>query len=492
MLKFFTANILPGTVLTIAVFFCYTSGTGLERIELKYNDAISRAAFSGGRNDDVAILKDGSGSGCAVYRENLTKVMNLLSSSGSVPVSVAVLYRGCESKKKADEELIADIAEEYERYKKEDIIKETEENGKPHFLEAISGINPDAISENRLYAAMKRLPGTIIPFSFTTGRALARPEEMPAEIKKSSALPYGRYKKSSLYYNEGIAFSAPAAELTGSATWAGFDNIIPDGDGKTRFLYPFIIYNGRIYPSVPLLMAAAHMKAALNDILYLPGQELKIKDMSARLNGFSALKLSYPPDAASEYTFTQLFSGKIPPGTFKNKMLILSGGNSPALDTVYGKMTEAEYIASAAASVLRKEKIHRPENISEKETAVILAAGLLLVLLFPHLNFKAAFAAAAVTVAALLGAEIYAFIKYSVWIKMTYPAVLVSAGFILISAQNFFNKYEKRKSSKVKKTDIRDIKQDPAAGKDALSKDGKFSIIIQTNSCLNNDTEKKS
>ncbi len=128
--------------------------------------------------------------------------------------------------------------------------------------------------------------------------------------------------------------TGPIASLADAAAGVGFVDITADQDGVYRRVSPLLAgSDGNIYPHFATEIARlANGMDATEMVAQTPGRRITVDNRALYLNGDGDMLINYcgPTGTIRRYGFWEVVNGKIPAGTFKDK-LVLVGATAPGL-----------------------------------------------------------------------------------------------------------------------------------------------------------------
>ncbi|MGA2091194.1 MAG: serine/threonine-protein kinase, partial [Endomicrobiales bacterium] len=86
----------------------------------------------------------------------------------------------------------------------------------------------------------------------------------------------------------------------------------------------------------------------------------------------------------------------------------------------------------------------RPEWAANVELGILIVVGLFVIVLLPHLKAFAGFFCSCILFVGIAAGGVYAFTKYGFWIKVVYPLLLLTAGYIITMSKRFFVTEQKK------------------------------------------------
>ncbi|MFC1488679.1 CHASE2 domain-containing serine/threonine-protein kinase [Thermodesulfobacteriota bacterium] len=236
----------------------------------------------------------------------------------------------------------------------------------------------------------------------------------------------------------------PIPQLFKTSKGIGHINFVPDIDGtlrRERLLYE---YRGLYIPSYTLKLAALYMnmplkkiRADLGSAIYLGSLEIPTTFWSEMLVSFKGARGSF-----KKFSYFDVITDKVPVNIFKNKLVLVSpsaaGIINPLNTPTDTYMPLGEFSANTIWSILNKKFVQEPSWGDMAELLMILFLGLVITLALPRL--KAMFSG--ITFAALLilltGGSAYFFVSKGLWVRVTYPLLQLTLGYIGVTSIKYF------------------------------------------------------
>jgi len=114
-------------------------------------------------------------------------------------------------------------------------------------------------------------------------------------------------------------------EIISQSGDVGFLNLPHDGDGFVRRFAPIRSYQGELYASFTLKIAARYLGVPLEDLKYLPYDVLHLGDRSIPLNRYDSAYINFagPSGTFRRISFHQVLDGEPLPGFFEGKIVLV-------------------------------------------------------------------------------------------------------------------------------------------------------------------------
>jgi adenylate cyclase len=236
--------------------------------------------------------------------------------------------------------------------------------------------------------------------------------------------------------------SAPVAEIVGASAGSGALNIIPDADGKVRFLPMVLRLNGKAVPTLDaeMLRLTAETDVSLASAANgIPGLNASAALATANAGKYAAplladgtLAIHFTRDAAARHIpASALDSGKLAPDALSHAIVYVSAPGEMVM-TPLGPRSVADVHAEALENILTGTALKAP-NGRYPGLIFLLVMGLGLVVLFARAGARWAGSLALVTIVGLMGFSWFLFGREQVLLDTASPAMglafVFTAGF---------------------------------------------------------------
>ena len=446
MRKFIFSDILWGTALTLAALFFYFTGTGLESAELKFYDFRARLSAGVPARSDIAVIEINDDSISKVgrwpwSRSKIADMLVLLSSETSKPSVIGLNILFSEPEKNSDVQVADLLKAKYTALVAEKKIKETGKDSE--FLRAIDQAKKAMDNDARLAGAVAAAGNVVLPLLFDTGIPSSKPKPEPDWMKRLA--PSISHKAGPAEISEeGSAITAPIDILASTAAGAGHVNVFSDMDGAVRKEFPFIPYGQNFYPSYAAEIVRVSLGLTPEQVTLAPGDSAVFGKSVMKLDASSSALIAYNRTKAFKYySFYDVMNGKVVPEAFKDK-IVLIGLTAQGVGSLYvtptdSAMSAVDLTANVVDNILSGRFISRPSWALPVELALIFIAGIFTAFVLPRLKAGMGAVLAGGMFAALLAAGMFLFTSKGLWLKIMYPAVVLTAGYIFVITKRFFS-----------------------------------------------------
>ncbi|MBF0456802.1 MAG: CHASE2 domain-containing protein [Nitrospirae bacterium] len=227
------------------------------------------------------------------------------------------------------------------------------------------------------------------------------------------------------------SFVAPLKhEFAEKAAALGHLNIEPDSDGVSRGEPLFIQYKDRLFPSFAFQLALGYLGYGINEIT-INGGIAAVRTLAIPIDEKAKMLISFSGKTAGApyYPLNDVMGDKVPAAVFKDKIVLIG------LPAAAGGATEIT--AAAIENIVNANHIRRPWWAAYVELLVMALFGGIIAFVVPRMR---AVPGAAVTAGILIvWGVICIFLFYSqgIWIKVSYPIVLLFLGHIAVMSGRY-------------------------------------------------------
>lgn len=296
-------------------------------------------------------------------------------------------------------------------------------------------------TQQPLARAVRESGKTLLPVFFNIGREPdTSTTAVPDFISRMNIRQINRSNPNATALTaSGLRFSFP--QLSDAAAGLGYLSMHPDIDGIVRTEPLAVTYSNQLFPSMSLLLAAKSLNIPMGDLRINLGTDIELGAMNILTD--SSLRI-YPRfygngsgKSFARYSFYDVQSGRIPPGTFDNK-IVLIGMATAALSSTYAtavnaQMTDVEFNAHVLQSILKGESFIRPAWAGTAELILLLLIGLYLSFLLPRLNTTIAVTATGALLILLLASSPLLLSGMALWLQTTAAACMLLLGHLICS-----------------------------------------------------------
>lgn len=243
------------------------------------------------------------------------------------------------------------------------------------------------------------------------------------------------------------SFRPPAEILGKAALAAGHHQPLVDADGHVRFERLVIGYQGKYFPSLSLVLAAAGLNLKLTDIDVKPGVGVQLgniwldTDKGLRLLPYY-YKRRHGKSAYNVVSFNDVYAQKIAPDALRDQIVIIGLTHSdfaePVLIPTGDAVPPLFVLGNTVASILNGDYYQVPDWAPWAEILAILLVASYLVSLLPRIRLGTGLALSAIVVITLLSGYIIAMTALGIWLKLVTPIVQLVLGHAILGAKRMY------------------------------------------------------
>jgi adenylate cyclase len=271
-----------------------------------------------------------------------------------------------------------------------------------------------------------------------------------------SQYPFIIYEDQNMAISPFITAYAPETNLdilAETADLSGYFNLIPDQDGAIRRM-PLIIKCGKdLFPPLSVLCAWQYLnrpqlmvKVAIYGVEGIQmGKDLIPTDE----NGQLLVNYLGPPGAFPYFSISEILHGKVPKGTFKDKIVLVGSTATGIFDswnTPFGPVFPGvELHATVIDNIINKNFLKKPKWAKIFDLLAIIVLGTLTGIVLPRLNaLMGLFFATVLFVFYILIAH-QLFVSIGAWLHIVYPLLVVAITYTALTVHNYFTEERERK-----------------------------------------------
>ena len=234
---------------------------------------------------------------------------------------------------------------------------------------------------------------------------------------------------------------------------SGYFNMIPDRDGTVRWM-PLIISCGKcLFPPLPLLCVWHYLdrpQLMVKVAIYgVEGIQMGRRFIPTDEMGEILINYLGPPGTFPHYSICDILHGKLPKGTFKDKIVVVGSTalgiydvrNTP-FSPVYPGM---EVHATVIDNILKQNFLNRPQWARVYDLLAIMALGLLMGIALPHLSaLRGLLFATGLFILHIMIAR-WLFVHSSVWLNIVYPLLVLIIAYTSLTLYHYITEERERK-----------------------------------------------
>ena len=413
----------------------------LQSLELKFYD-IREKIGEEKRQNPVAIVSIDDTSIASMGRwpwprSYMVEMIDYLKSDGATVIGLDVLY--------TEPDRNSGLAEMRALREKAESLPTIRTNGQLAELHAAIHQSEQLLDNDaRLAASIQQAGNVVLPLYLTVSTQIARQEATVPDFLKGSSTAAGGAPGAL----QAVDLTAPVAEFTAASSGLGHINIFADIDGSLRSEALAIRYQDRLVPSFALQLVLKYLKQPTSALAV--GKEISVGPVSIPVTPKLQMFMRFNGRAETfpYHSFVDVMNGKYPPGTFKNKIVLIghtaTGIATPQVTPAQNAFPSVEVIATVVENILNRKFILRPSWAMPVEITVLLVIGALLSFVVPRFRAGTSAAISAALLLAWAGAAGFTFVSHGVWLSAVPQMLLICVGYTAIATKRFMFT-EKRK-----------------------------------------------
>ena len=296
--------------------------------------------------------------------------------------------------------------------------------------EAENRLDNDTKLENEVAFAQN----VVLPMSFQEGTPAGKVDkQIPEAVDKNFIVD----AKSDGNVTPTMDFTPPLDRFAKVSKAIGQANLTPSSDGVQRAVPLVMDFNGRLFPSFALQCLRAYYSLESNDYRFVPAKELVLGRAHIPMDAQGRLLVDYAKlQNLNAYKFSDVRAGKIPAEAFAGKIVIIgmmaTGGGDLYTSPVGTQFPGMAIHANVIQNVINGQYLIRPEWAGKLELGLLVLFALFVSLAIPHMKAGHSAIIAVVLLAVAIGGGIWMFTAHGYWVKMSYPALMLVAGYTVV------------------------------------------------------------
>ncbi len=239
---------------------------------------------------------------------------------------------------------------------------------------------------------------------------------------------------------------------------SGFYNKTPDEDGSIRWT-PLMIRSGDgIYASLAVQSAWYFLNRPL---LVVKGaahgvEGVQMGDAFIPTDEYGRMLINHlgPSSVIPQYSITDILKGRIKPGTFQDKIILVGGAAMGIADYIITpfstSMPGLALHATVIDNILTRNFLNKPSWTRIFDLFAIIALGLVIGFVLPRINAFKGFLFALMLFSAYIFWARWLFVESGILLNMVYPLLGLVLTYIVLTVFSYFT--EERERRRIKKT----------------------------------------
>jgi len=319
------------------------------------------------------------------------------------------------------------------------------------YLKALQNTMERLDNDKKLAEAIRESGKVVLPVFFRESMAAGGETKKADAYLTSYAIQNIRSPADTQYY-QADEIILPIPLFIEASIGIGHINFGNDMDGIARRERLVYEYRGLFFPSYTLKLASVYLNIPREKLSAELGSTVTLGTLIIPTTSTSELLVNFkgPGGSFKRFSFFDIINDKIPPNVFKNKLVLVSASASGLMNPIStptdSAMSVGEFSAHTIWAMLNKKFIQQPHWSPAAELITILILGLLITFLFPKLKAMTAGVAFIVILILLTGGSIFFFVSNGHWIRIIYPVLELTLGYIgIISLKYLVTETKKEK-----------------------------------------------
>lgn len=222
----------------------------------------------------------------------------------------------------------------------------------------------------------------------------------------------------------------------------GHTMVVPDADNVVRREAVLVEYLDRFYPSFALRAVSAYLDVEPGDVHVVLGKGVKVGELWIPTDRHMRARISLSGPAGSFKAFSahHVLGGKIPPSTFRGKLVVVGplaavAGAVPYDTPTSPSIAGMEVTANIIQNMLSQSFLTVPRWAPAVELSALLLIGIFVVLALPRLGTKWSGIVAGTILVCYLGFVAIAYASKGYVLTVAHPTLLLILGYTFIAAK---------------------------------------------------------
>ncbi len=252
---------------------------------------------------------------------------------------------------------------------------------------------------------------------------------------------------------------SPEANLPGLSAAAqngGYFNMMPDSDGAIRRSPLVIAFGNNYYSSLAVSLVHAYLDFPTLSLNLEPygAKNIGIGDILIPTDESGRLLINYlgPPRTFPHYSITDIVNDRIPPGTFRDRIVLVGATAVGIYDlrvTPFSSVYPGvEIHATVIDNILHRNFLIRSDLTRFIDICSIILFGLIIGLTIPRLRPIPGMIAAFAIIVAFVAVNFLIFFRLNIWLNLVYPFVTMALIYLGITIYHYV--MEEREKKKIR------------------------------------------
>ena len=302
-------------------------------------------------------------------------------------------------------------------------------------------------TDRKLAQAYGRAANVVLPMLFELGEPRGRPDKpLPEFIVRNQLASIDRQTSDEPPLPASVAISLPIDSIGKNAVGIGHLNANADVDGAIRTEPMVLQFFDQYYPSMSVMLAAKSLNLGVSDIKVLLGEGVSIGKLKIGTDSALQMHTYFYKDrdggpAFRVDSFFDVYSGKIPVASFRDKIVLIgptaAGVGTTSVTPISPAMPPVLTLAHSVSSILQEHFFVRPTWGLWVELLVFVCVGAYLIVLLPRLTAGAGALTSAAVAAVLLIAHFALITGQGMWLQFMWALTLLVIGHVLLITKRF-------------------------------------------------------
>ena len=319
------------------------------------------------------------------------------------------------------------------------------------YLQALQNTMEKLDNDKKLAEAIKESGKVVLPVFFRESMAAGGEAKKADDFLTGYSIQKIRSPADARYY-QADEIILPIPSFIEASIGIGHINFGNDMDGIARRERLVYEYRGLFFPSYTLKLASVYLNIPREKISAELGSTVTLGTLKIPTTSTSELLVNFKGTGGSfkRFSFFDIINDKIPPNVFKNKLVLVSASASGLMNPIStptdSAMSVGEFSAHTIWAILNKKFIQQPYWNAAAELITILLIGLLITFLLPRQKAMTVGITFIALLIFLIGTSIFFFVSNGNWIRIIYPLLELTFGYIgVISLKYFVTETKKEK-----------------------------------------------
>lgn len=310
-------------------------------------------------------------------------------------------------------------------------------------------------TDSELKEAIESSKRTVLGYFFHFEEGLKTAEKVePEKGRYSFVKAVGGVVPNSV--KEAASVEMNIAPLTNTSKTLGYFNMFPDRDGTVRWCPLTIKYGGDYYSPLSVQLAREYLgNPPLSMVTADYGvARIQLGDIVIPSDEQGRLLVNYygPQNSFSHFSFVDVIKGRVKPGTFKDKIVIVGATEIGIYDmrvTPFDRTSPGvEIHATVTENILASDFISRPNWLSIFDLLAIISIGLLLPIALGRFKAVTSLIFTAAISIGYFFFDRFLFMEKGIWLNTVYPYLTLVSTYTVITVYKYVGEEKEKKKIK--------------------------------------------